>query len=258
MALGTVLVVQAIVSLLIAAVYLYVGRLVMRRSVRSEGRGARRAFTLWWYALGVVTALGAASNIVGATGYRSLAFSLFMLFTILALIMVALGGLHTYLIYLYTGWRRSHWPPIIGYSLLGVVFFAVVAWMQPVGIHDGEFSIEYDFARELPTSIGTALGLSLTLPVLASVVAYGTLYFQTPERIARYRIAMVTLAFVVWFGWSVVMTLLNIDSESVTMQFVTRGISLVGPVMIFLAYHPPAAILRRFSATAAEAGAQQP
>src|SRR5215510_6039493 len=98
----------ALLSILCAAIYYYVGRVLSQRHPASpDARTAWFLFVVWWYALAVTTLSGALLSVLGALDIVNLpVFTTFTLFNLLTL-CVGLHGLMYYLLYLFTGNR--HW-----------------------------------------------------------------------------------------------------------------------------------------------------
>src|SRR5688572_29254760 len=106
----------AILSVISAGIYYYVGRVLSRRrSVSPDSRLAWTLFVVWWYALAAATFSGAVLSMLGALGIAGLPlFTTFTLVNLLA-ICVALYGLMFYLLYLFTGNRGLIGPLAVFY-----------------------------------------------------------------------------------------------------------------------------------------------
>src|SRR5688572_4520711 len=113
---------SALFAMVAAGVYTYVGwRLSKRVISSSEGRLAWGSFTVWWYGLAIITWIRSLLNLFGAVGLTSL--PLFIIATYLNILAtcIALLGLLYYLIYLFTGNRRSLVPLAIFYMICFVL-----------------------------------------------------------------------------------------------------------------------------------------
>ena len=89
----------AILSIIIASIYYYVGRVLSRRRMGSpDARLAWILFIVWWYALAATTVSGAILSLLGAFGIAGL--PLFMTITLINLLAtcVALYGFMIYLL----------------------------------------------------------------------------------------------------------------------------------------------------------------
>jgi hypothetical protein len=235
---------QAAANLLAAAsavVYCLVGLAVGRRNVSGEARVANRMFQLWWFGLATLTLYTPLFFFLGLLHLDTLGVAVFLVEGVLLLLVVALAGLVYYLLYVYSGKTVVAWP-------VAIYHFVMAAWLQwllidahpyafvaPPGGGPKEFLYEHDFTGQ-PAQVW--LGILLVLPVLLSAIAYFLLYFQVEGRTAKYRIAVVSGALVVWFGSGIVATLVGL-SQSPAWQFASMTISLASSLMILMAYLPP-------------------
>src|SRR5438067_3470052 len=137
MAAPAVVLLQAAVQLVSAALYLWVARTVLQREVEGEARRANVLFAVFWVGLGIVYLLAPLFTIPAQLfGYRDLALAITLLNSLLLLIAAAVWGLVYYLVYLYTGSRRAFWPITVFYIGLGLVLLYLVAWLDPRGFND--------------------------------------------------------------------------------------------------------------------------
>lgn len=231
----------AVVSVVVAALYLYVGRVVHSRAVSAEARLARDAFATWWALLGGMSLLGALQTAL----YLSdrLPIWLYLTFTQIALwaLFAALCSLQLYLVYLYTGSKRSFVP--IGAFYL-VAYFAIIALLhwagRPESIYDDGWRLRTLPQVELGRAVGIAFILLLLGPQLFAAVSYARLYRKTQDRTQRYRIAMLTGSILVWFGTSAVVGAASSpDAVNVPWQIAQRLLSIAAALAILMAYKPP-------------------
>lgn len=227
-------------SLLTALLYLYIGRVLRRRIVSEDGQLANRMFVLWWQVLGVIGLAGVAMLGVYMAGLLEVWMYRTYILVVLLGIFAALWGLQFYLVFLYTGSRRSFLPLGVFYAIMAVATLALIEYMgPPEQLVDNGWAIE---TRPEPPELGLAFSLAFTLllvgPPLVAAVAYARLYFKTKDRTARWRIALVTGSILVWFGSSVVATGAQV-SDDLTYQLASRLIGIAGALVILMAYKPP-------------------
>lgn len=247
MAGATTILLQAAVQLVSAGLYLWVARLVLKRDPQGQARRANTLFAVWWVALGVVYVMIPAYTIPARVfGHHDLALVVTLLDVLLVLIAVAFWGLLYYLVYLYTGNPRWFWPITAFYGALGIALLYAVAWLEPNGF-DANGNVTY--AREqLGSSASLTIGLMFSVPILLAALAYGSLFFKVREPLARYRIALVSGAFLIQFGWSATSTTLRLNQRypgSVTLSLIGNGLAVLAALAIVLAFRPPEAVRLR-------------
>ncbi len=245
------LAVQGLVALATGALYAYVARLVLARPTSADAQRANHAFAFWWGAFGAVEFLAGAYSIPAAFGYRDLAMVITLLNVLLFLIAVAIGALVYYLVYLYTGSSRSYWPIVGAYVALGIALMYLVAWMQPTGYDESSPSLTLQYTRQLVGAPAIALGLLLSVPVVLAAVGYGSLFFRTEGGEQRFRVALVAGSFLVWFGWSTVSSILQLQQkypDSAALQALNSLIALAAPLLVIMAFRPPGWIRARLGA----------
>lgn len=245
----------ALVGLMASGLYGYVAFLQARRTADGEGRLALRGFVLWWAglaALGVITAAmtfaGDLSRF-GMIGIRVWIYGLFFL------IFAACGGLVHYMLFLYTGraWVRG---VAYGFYVAMAVFLVwlVEAHAPHIAIaHEGQpdaGEVAFHLHDEPAAWTGPALSLGLILPLIVSAIAYGVLFFRTHDRTARYRIAMVSTGFILWFAYSLIGTVFRIVADVAEQGFVGQLLGqilgVLAAMLTMWAYRPPMVLQRRF------------
>lgn len=238
------LLVSALVGLAAAAVYAYVGRLMAHRVVEHEdSRLAMRMFALWWYSLALLTTIGQGRKILVAFGVESLPLHTTLTYFTLLPLVLALWGLLYYLLFIYTGDRRLLVPLGLMHAGIFGYFTWVVAWLRPVGVSSTAWSAVLEYERDLS---GPVLAITLALllgPVIVGSFAYGTLFFRTRDRTSRYRIGLVAIAFLGWFGSSILGTALELNQ----LEYWPLASQLIGfgaTLLVIAAYRPPTAVRR--------------
>ncbi|MCA1819938.1 MAG: hypothetical protein LC620_07830 [Halobacteriales archaeon] len=243
-------------------VYVTVGAVVGRRSVADESRPANRAFQAWWYGLALITIatpLNLAMDYVGGSTDLTYKLHLAVLEFLLVGIVLAIGCLVYYLLYVYTGRSRVFWPVAVYHFLVLTWLMYLITWAHPTSYGpdcpSSGFCYEHDFTG---TAAQTWLSLSIILPILLAAIAYFVLFFRVEARAQRYRIAVVAGALVLWFGLSLAASLVKGDFETtagvvrhgslsqwrIWSYFVSPIVSLCASLAILVAYRPPGFIRR--------------
>lgn len=233
-------------SFLTAVLYLYIGHVLRGRAVSADARLANGMFVLWWQALGALGMLGVGILLLYMAD--ALPLWLYRSFVTLALLglFVALWGLQFYLVYLYTGSRRSFVPLGVFYGLLFVGTLALVEYIgSPERIVDNGWALETEPEVELGVAFGLGFSLLIIGPQLAAAIAYARLFSKTRDRTQRYRIALVTGSIIVWFGSGIVATGAQV-SDDLSYQLFSRLIGIAGALVILMAYKPPHWIRTRY------------
>jgi hypothetical protein len=224
-----------------------VAGIILRRPLVAEAQTANRLFATWWIGLAFVSLASGPYGIALALGFRDLAFATAYLNAILVALCVALWGILGFLVFVYKGSNRWVVPIGIGYGLLAFAMLWLVAWMGPSGFEpDGRML----FDRKLGASGMVIVSLVFSVPVFAAALAYASLLFRIPERLPRYRIGLVSGAFALRFGWTILSSLLGLQRrfpDSKVLLVANQAAGLLLPIMILLAYRPPAWIAARLA-----------
>lgn len=147
-----------------------IGHSVSRRSVSAEGRAARIAASVWWYAAASFLLEEGLLNAAAGIGITDLAlFSTFRQVSILAM-CAALGGLTIYLAYLVAGKNRGGTAAWMGYAWLALVLLYHVNASEPTGLDVGAWSAEIRYAKPLEGPLLlAAYGLAFAPPTLLAL-----------------------------------------------------------------------------------------
>lgn len=243
---NTTLLLSAAISALTALLYLYVGHVLRKRRVSTDARLAQSMFILWWQSLGGLGLLSAGVLVLYTVGSLEIwVYQAYITFVLLVLFL-ALWGLQFYLVYLYTGSRRSFAPLGVFYAML---FLATLGLIEYIGAPERLVDDGWSIKAEPTTEFGLAFNLVFVLlivgPQIVAAIAYARLYRKTSDKTQRYRIGMVSTSIIVWFGSSVLGTAASV-SQGVTWQLFSRAISTAGVLVILMAYKPPAWVRRRY------------
>lgn len=233
-------------ALVSAGIYGYVGWRLSKRIVSSsEGRLAWTSFTLWWYGLAVTTLIGALLNLFGALSVTSL--PLFVTATYINILpaCIALWGLLYYLIYLFTGNRRSLLPLAVFYIIYYVLLVYYTTASIPESVEVGRWSTTLIYRTPLRGPFFVILAVLLFFPQIIGSIAYFTLYFRVTDVTQKYRILLVSGSIIVWF-LSPYAALAAGLAEQDWWQLVSRFIGLAAALTILMAYLPPHWLKQRY------------
>jgi hypothetical protein len=226
-----------VLAFAILPLYFYVGERLRRRPTSEQARLPQLQFTIWWWGLGVSSALAGIEDILWSAGALTLPLALTIEILSVMVAVVILWGLVGYLTYLYTG--KHH---LVAWSLFYLAFFVSILYYEfalgPIGVglvNGAPGLIEAHTA----TSVGPIVDFvvfALVIPELAGIVLYATLIRRTRDRTLRFRIACVTLGLSLWFGIDFV------SPGSVAPEawnLVKTNVQAVAAVITLVAYQPP-------------------
>lgn len=239
----------AFLSILSAAIYFYVGRVLGRRHLAStESSVAWYLFITWWYALGIATLSGAILSLLGA--FRMAGVALFTTFTLVNLmaICVALHGLMFYLLYLFTGSKKWLGPLTAFYFAYYILLIYYVLASDPVGVSVRRWSATLEYENQIRGPLFLIALLLLVVPQIVGSLAYFTLYFRVKTVTQKYRILLVSWSIMIWFMSSLIASLSGL-SQLDAWQIISRFIALSASLTILFAYQPPGWVKRRFHVT---------
>jgi hypothetical protein len=244
--LTTALALDLVANLVAAGIYAAVGRMVAARPVEAPGRPARQAFAAWWNVLALLSLYGAFADVVTMAGWWTVPLLVAATHVLLLVILLALGGLLYYLVYLYTG-RQGAWKPILlFYGLFWACLVYYVEALGPDGVQAGAINPQLHYAHDPQTDgFGPVLGVLLVLPIIGGAVGYSTLFFKAKEPTQRYRIAVVSVSIVLWFSFSLVGSLAGV-SQALDWIVLSRLVSLGAAAAVYAAYRPPRWVQRRW------------
>jgi hypothetical protein len=244
--LTTTLALDLVANLLSSLIYLAVARIVAARPVDPQAVSARRAFAGWWNVLAVLALYGAFADVATMMGAWTVPLLVAVVHVLLLAILLGMAGLLYYLVYLYTG-REGAWKPIV--LFYGAFWAFLVYWieaLQPNGIQPGAITPQLSYVHDPQDSaFGPLLGLLLILPIIGGAVGYFTLFFKAREATQRYRIAVVSLSILLWFGFSLAGSLLEVTRD-LAWVVLSRTVSIAAALCVYGAYRPPHWVQRRW------------
>lgn len=249
----TTLAASALVSLVIATVYMIVGRRLLGRPVQGEARDAMFLFATWWFALAAMMFLDVVEIAIASFGVRSLGLFTAVAYVNLFLTCLALIGLLYYLAYLFTGWTGILPGVIVFYTTLFLAIIYTLSQAGPAGVSIGAWTVSLTYATALGGPWVQALLFMLLIPPMLGAIGYLTLLRKVQAPTQRYRIALVSASILMWFGSVYGASLLGV-SDAAWWPVASSAIGLVGAVTIWAAYVPPGWIRDRLGVKPLGAG----
>lgn len=239
------LVLSVALNLATTALLAYAGALVLRRAADGELRFALRMFATWWFAAATVVLLGGSYTLLALVGITDVRLHLAVSYLTAFPLAIALWALLYYLIYIYTGRRSAIWPLSVAYALFLVFELYYFASFGERALVENAWNVRLE-GEHPPTWMGLTFAILLAVPVLGVVIAYGLLFFRAPDAEHRYRVGLVSGAFLLLFGAVLLGYALGWDREP-WFPFVYEVPGLIAAAMIVLAYKPPAWVATRLT-----------
>lgn len=239
----------ALLPLVTTALLTFVGVTVLRRGAPAPDRLALRLFGAWWFSAGAIILLGSAPTLLSLAG--SPPMWVFDITTYATAVPLAVGlcGLLYYLLYIYTGRRELIRPLVVAYT----AFFALTIWYfaQFGGRHLEETAFSVRIVSDVQPAawVRAAYGVAVALPIVAAVVGYGLLLRRAHGKEQRFRVALVSTSFFLWFTPVLVAFVFGFDQAD-WFPFVYQAPGTLAAALISMAYHPPAFVERRWRAPA--------
>lgn len=222
----------------------YVGLLCLRREATGEARLALVAFATWWLGAAALTVLGTAHTWFAAIGLQSPILHDAILLMRVPSLAAALWGLLSYLAYLLTGRRFALSLGLFetAFALLAIYLFLVVG---PFALVDTTWETRYVPENVAPATVAPLFGALLAGPIVVAAVAYAALYVRVKDRTPRFRIGLIALAFIGWFG--ALIAAFALGWQRTDMWFFANNLpGLLAGLLVLLAYRPPRWLQRRY------------
>jgi hypothetical protein len=234
-----ILLATALASWAIAVVYGVVGYRLYLRPVSDEAQFARAQFSIWWYGLGISAAMTGLESVLAAGGVLSLAEAVTVSLITVLIDCVFLWAIVDFMVYLYTG--RYYLLPIAGFY--GLFYFAALYYTV----------LEHPYGLVVRAGVPTLLIMpvnhlleavvvvGLVFPEFIAAFLYLSLLRRTEDRSQRFRITVVGVSILLWFG------ITFFFPASTAAENLLRGFLQLIPALLTLgAYLPPAWVRRRF------------
>lgn len=235
----------ALLSLLAMATYSYVGWRLKQRRVSAENRLPTQGFALWWFGLSGVQLVQAFNEILGARDLLTLNLLVASTHVAIAFLVASLFGLVYYLFFLFTGQRRGLLPIALFYVSYYILLVDFITRSQPNGLDVRAWRVTLSYENALVGPFYQAVVALLLLPPLLSAIAYLSLLPRAREPTQKYRILLVAMAILLWFGSSL-LAAAGRPNFSDAWAFSSRVIGLGAAGIILLGYHPPRWIRERW------------
>ena len=244
---ATTLVLNALFYFSAAAIYGFVGARLSTRALSKDAQLAWTLFAVWWAGLALSSALTGSMSLLAASGKLDLALYLTVSQFQIFLICVILWGLVYYLAFLFSG-RSTLLVPLslfyVGYYLLLNYFINL---SRPDGILVEDWQVQVHYAREVRGLLYGLVIALLLVPQILGAISYLTLLPRLKNRTQRYRVLLVGLAILVWFGSALVASADPTLSHSPAWQATSRLLGLAAALTILAAYLPPRWVRGRFA-----------
>jgi hypothetical protein len=240
------LLISGVFALVVAGIYGYVGWRLQQRVVLSmDGRLAWRLLTVWWYGLAGTTLVTGIMSLLGALALTSLPVFVVLTHINLLLICVALWGLLYYLLYLFTGSRRSLLPLTVFYIAYYGLLVYYITVSTPTSVQAGRWSTSIIYRAPLTGPLVFFVLILLVFPQIIGALAYFTLYFRVKGVTQKYRILLVSWSVIIWFGSAFAASAAGLAKYD-WWQIASRLLGLGAAFVILMAYLPPAWLKRRY------------
>lgn len=245
-----------------AGLYAFIGFSLGRKTFDDKTSAqAWNAFRIWWFAMAINNVLNLLSVGLFSQGITDLNVHLAIKVANIVAPSVALWGLLSYLVYVFTGNRRANMVLTIFYVLFAIALIYGTLALQPTGVRMDEWNTALDnriTGEQLGEAASWAIALSfllaIALPPFLAAIGFFMLYFRVKERSQKYRSIMVPAGIIIIFGFSVILPLLlypfGVRVSEVSWWPVTiRALGVLALIMIYWAYYPPRFIQKTLQVT---------
>lgn len=229
------LAVVAAVHALTGAAFLAVARRLSDRPAQGSDRVAARAFVVWWVAMGAYMLLRASLTAYAALTDPSTTVFLAARAVSVPLLSVAVWGLVSHILYVYTGRAGLAWPLALVYLVLGAVFAAAGFWPMPQEVIVERWNVA--LAGEGQSTLYRIAYGGIAFTILGSALGYLSLLPRIQEPLRRLRVALVGGSILLWVG-SGLTAFLNSNDLAKFATLVGLGLLTAGAVLV--AHFPPA------------------
>lgn len=235
----------AILPIATALLLAYVGTLVTTKRAGEDARPALVAFAVWWFSAASVLVITAMPTVLTLLGVGDATLFTALVYLNAVPLSVALCALLYYLTYIYTGRRSAIWPLALLYSAFFAFTLFYYSQAGPRHVEITAYSVR-TLGEVRPAAWLSALfGILLAGPILTAVVLYASLFFRLKEAEQRYRVAIVSTAFGLWFA-PVLVGFLAGWSGAEWFPLVYEAPGVFAATLIVLAFKPPSFVQRRW------------
>lgn len=209
-----------------------------RRASSPRTQRAVAAFAGWWYALAATCSVTALVNLLVATADPPLSLVLGLQFLNLSAACMGLAALLYYLLYFYTGRTFWFWPLTIVYAVAAALLIRMVGAWQPVEFVATPWSVQISYASAASGFAVIVMGLLLIGPQLLASLAVLVLALRLPPSAERVRLLVVGGAIAMWFGSSLLASMLGL-TDDVVWQAIQIWVPIVLGISVLLVHRPP-------------------
>lgn len=238
---------SGVLGLATGAMFALVGLLVVRRMREAEAHAALVMFSAFWFSAAIVWALQAITNLAAVAGAADLALADALDEMTTPFYGLAAAGLLYYVLYLLTGRARLLGPILLYYLVLYALIRYQVRAAGRTGIDVQDWVVAFVYETPLQSTLYTVTIALFTLPLLAAVVMYGTLFFRVRDAGTRYRVALVALGLFVWITTEALAYATGVSNTSAG-ELTRRLLALASTLVIFAGFQPPRWAQRRWGA----------
>lgn len=248
------LLLDAALALGSALVFAYVGRVSTRRRVEGDGRLAATLFGVWWNGLAAVLLTTALMRVIAFAGITDINVFMTLMYVNALVLCIALWALLYYLAYLFTGNKELIVPISAFYVACYGFLIYFVTYQRPVSVKIDAWEIGVTFERELAGAPLVMLVLLIMLPPVIGAINYARLYRRVTDPTQKYRIGLISLTIIAWFGSALVAFAAGLGDQ-IWWSVGSRITALAAAWLIYIAYRPPAWVRARYGIRAVDAPA---
>lgn len=238
--------ITGILSLVGAAIYLFLGIRLAKRPVSAHARFAAAQFALFWIGLAGVTLAGAVLSLVAVEVVPSSGLVVTAVHLEILVLCAGLWGLLGYLTFLYTG--KSYlvmWSVFYGVLYL-ILTYIITAATKTVTVSQGTVSLQYSNLVGGP--ILDILVVVLIAPEFIGAILYFTLVARTRDPTVRFRVTLVSWSLIAWFGLAAI-NVASVLGGGLAAELLNSSLGVIAAIVILLAYYPPRAVRKRLGVT---------
>jgi hypothetical protein len=234
------------VSVVVAAVFLYVGARLSQRVVPSGARLASAQLSLWWAGVGVTVAITALELTLAVLNVFSFPLALTLYLVTLLVDVTILWALTGFLTYVYTG---SYHLTELGalYATFYVLVLYYVTSQGPARVVYQSGALAIGYTAPAITWLAAVVIVLLVVPELVGAILYVSLVRRTRDHHQRVRIWLVGGGILLW-----ILVDLVVPQSTAVWVVVHGALEIVPGLMSLFAFFPPAWVRRRFGVPGAE------